>query len=170
MDDDKRERSDTTDGQPPRPGFENAAAPAPIGPSGQHEAYWVLSQEERDKGFVRPVRSAYRHTGRGVCGARVGSGLGEITVCVLPPGHDGDCGDVRRSITAEQLSRLKATGFLGGCGSVTYMGVAIAETYARDLHYYGATFCCHCNEHFPVGEQGEFCWLDGGRDAEKVGT
>lgn len=30
--------------------------------AGQQEGYVVLSQEERDKGFVRPVRQSYRHT------------------------------------------------------------------------------------------------------------
>ena len=52
----------TTDGKPPRPGYENAPAPAPVNPAtGQHEAYWVLSENERAKGFVRPLRTAYRH-------------------------------------------------------------------------------------------------------------
>lgn len=60
---DKQAISTTTDGQPPREGYEGAGAPAPINPaSGQHEAYWVLSEAERAKGFVRPVRDAYRHS------------------------------------------------------------------------------------------------------------
>ncbi len=58
----KLKKSTTTDGQPPRPGFEGAGAPAPIDPrTGQHGAYWVLSEEERAKGFVRPVRISYKH-------------------------------------------------------------------------------------------------------------
>ena len=28
---------------------------------GQYKDHWILSQEDRDKGFVRPVRSSYRH-------------------------------------------------------------------------------------------------------------
>lgn len=32
-----------------------------IQPNGQQKAYVVLSAEERAKGFVRPVRSTYRH-------------------------------------------------------------------------------------------------------------
>jgi hypothetical protein len=44
--------------------------------------------------------------------------------------------------------------------------LAIAETYARQPTFYGATFCCHCGTHLPVGEQGEFVWEDGSR----VGT
>ena len=32
-----------------------------IGPDGMQETYLVLTQEERDKGFVRPVRTTYVH-------------------------------------------------------------------------------------------------------------
>ena len=28
---------------------------------GQYKDHWILSKEERDKGFVRPVRRSYRH-------------------------------------------------------------------------------------------------------------
>lgn len=53
------------------------------------------------------------------------------------------------------------------CGSITSMGQEIAESYARDPKFYGATFCAHCMSHYPVGEDGEFVWLD---DGTKVGT
>lgn len=53
------------------------------------------------------------------------------------------------------------------CGSVTTMGAALAETYARDPSFYIGTFCAGCGAHFPVGASGEFTW-DG--SAEKVGT
>lgn len=56
---------------------------------------------------------------------------------------------------------------LGGCGVVTMMGVELAETYARDPSFYGATYCVGCRKHRPVGETGEFFW-DGTRS--KVGT
>jgi hypothetical protein len=79
------------------------------------EAYLVLSDAERAKGFVRPVRSSYRHE---------------------------------------------------TCGAVTVMGIGIAETYARQPDFYGATFCVRCSMHRPVGPDGEFVWLDG----SKVGT
>lgn len=85
-------------------------------PTGMHSDYLVLNEEERSKGFVRPVRRSYIH--------------------------------------------LK-------CGAETSMGRAPAETYARDPKFYGATFCCHCNNHYPVGIDGEFVW--DGTD-EKVGT
>lgn len=52
------------------------------------------------------------------------------------------------------------------CGTVTTMGRSLSETYARDPGFYGATFCCGCQRHFPVGPDGEFEWLDG----TKVGS
>lgn len=50
------------------------------------------------------------------------------------------------------------------CGTETRMSKAIAETYARDPKFYGATFCVYCNTHYPVNE---FCWV--GTD-EEVGS
>lgn len=88
-----------------------------IGPDGMQEKYLVLSDEERAKGFVRPLRTAYLHE---------------------------------------------------TCGAVTTMGRAIAETYARDPHFYAGTYCVRCQDHFPVGEGGEFRWTD--PPNEKVGT
>jgi len=86
-------------------------------PTDQAAAYLVLSDEERAKGFVRPVRRSYVHSG------------GEKP-----------------------------------CHSVTTMTQAIAETYARDPHFYGATYCVACRMHLPVGE---FVW-DG--TSEAVGS
>jgi hypothetical protein len=78
-------------------------------PVPQAPAYLVLSDEERARGFVRPVRLAYWHT---------------------------------------------------VCGAVTTMNQAIAETYARQPDFYGATYCVHCQVHRPVGADGEFHWVD----------
>jgi hypothetical protein len=69
----------TTDGQPPAPGHEgyDSPAPKPIDPAtGQHGAYWILSEEERARGFVRPVRCKYVHA---KCGreTRMGRTLSE---------------------------------------------------------------------------------------------
>lgn len=88
-----------------------------------NEAYLVLSDEERAKGFVRPVRRSYRH-------------------------RDAEC------------------------ETVTTMGVALAETYARNPQFYGATYCVSCRMHRPVGEHGEFTWMDehGHDTTELVGT
>ena len=67
MNEEKRQQSETLSGRPPIPGHEHGPAPAPIDPTtGMHEDYWVLSAEERAKGFVRPVRSKYRHERCGV--------------------------------------------------------------------------------------------------------
>lgn len=166
MENEKLKRSTTTDGKPAAPGMENAGAPKPIDPvTGQHGAYWVLSEAERAKGFVRPVRRTYKHVG---------------TQPTRPT----------RELTAEEKERyagcdyvlFEATpaegGILAGrfwtaarlksrCGTSTTMGVALAETYAREPGYYGATFCASCGSHFPVGAEGEFVWEG---TSEKVGT
>lgn len=65
-----------------------------------------------------------------------------------------------------QLSYVHAKE-LGGCGSTTTMDRAIAETYARDPHFYGATYCVNCRKHLPVGKDGQFIWS---WSNEKVGT
>lgn len=57
------------------------------------------------------------------------------------------------------------------CGTETRMSRAIAETYARNPYFYGATYCVECAGHFAVGEQGEFVWIEAdGKDGPKVGT
>lgn len=73
-------------------------------PTAQAEVYLVLSEAERARGFVRPVRLSYQHQ---------------------------------------------------ACRSVTTMSTDLAETYARDPFFYGATYCCFCRMHRPVGE---FTW------------
>ena len=50
------------------------------------------------------------------------------------------------------------------CGTPTTMTLTLSETYARDPHFYSATYCCHCQMHRPVGE---FLWLD---DGQTVGS
>ncbi len=50
------------------------------------------------------------------------------------------------------------------CGSVTKMGQALAETYARDPAFYSGTFCVFCQHHFPLDQ---FVW-DGTN--ERVGS
>ena len=55
----------TMSGLPATPGV--PGAPQPIDPeTGMHKDYWILSDEERAKGFVRPVRTKYVHA---KCGA-----------------------------------------------------------------------------------------------------
>lgn len=135
--------------------MESAPAPASINPAtGQHRAYWVLSEAERAKGFVRPVRHAYLHRGRKVCG-KPREGTPDFT-CALEPGHPGACYQWAQ-LRPEHVARLRARGLIGGCDARTSMSNTIAETYARDPKFYGSTFCSKCREHLPVQE---FVWLD----------
>lgn len=126
-------------------------------PDGQQEAYLVLSDEERAKGFVRPVRTSYRHVGpkppmnlRDLTPEEQTRyrQFGYVKYEAYPPSESSVVG---RFWTQEQLDAATA----GGCGTVTTMGSAIAETYARDPKFYGATFCCRCGKHLSVAE---FVW------------
>jgi hypothetical protein len=131
--------------------------------TGMQKAYVVLSAEERAKGFVRPVRRTYVHVGcrpkyplRDLTEAeKRGPDVGYVKYEQYPE-SESPC--VGRFWTDKQLK--------SGCGTTTTMGQALAETYARDPKFYGATFCCNCGAHFPVGAGGEFEWEDG----TKVGT
>lgn len=141
-----------------------------IGPSGQQKNYKVLCEEEREKGFVRPVRDTYTHVGirptyptRPLNAEEQGwwkdDPDGYVAFEEYPAGspewypgteHPG------RYWTRAQLS--------SGCGTTTTMGRALAETYARDPKFYGATFCCRCGVHLPVEE---FVWTG---TTERVGS
>jgi len=138
--------------------------------TGMQKGYVVLSADERAKGFVRPVRRTYIHTGRSICGknrpTKQGHLGGQIDVCGFEPGHSGDCFQTFFTMTQPEAAEAERSQRRGGCGGATTMGLALAETYARDPKFYGGTFCCNCGSHFPVGEQGEFEWEDG----SKVGT
>jgi hypothetical protein len=41
------------------------------------------------------------------------------------------------------------------CNTTTSMGLALAETYARDPMFYSGTFCVACASHFPLDQ---FVW------------
>lgn len=101
------EKTTLTDGSPVTPDHRD------LKENGQQKGYVVLSEEERSKGYVRPVRRTYLHK---------------------------------------------------TCNTVTSMGQSIAETYARDPKFYGATFCCECKTHFPLIE---FVWVG---TSETVGS
>ena len=84
--------------------------------NGQQQGYVVLSEDERKRGFVRPVRRTYVHQ---------------------------------------------------KCGVATTMGLALAETYARDPKFYTGTFCVGCGTHFTFGQpDGDFVWDDGSKVGE----
>jgi hypothetical protein len=137
---------------------------------GQLADHFVLCPEDRAKGYVEPYRESYVHVG--------------------PPGPEfelqdltdeqcanySDCGYVKfepypehmrpatgRFWTQEQLDKIGK-----GCGAVTTMPRACAETYAAQPSYYGSTFCCHCGDYFPVGKDGEFVWDKS--SMQRVGT
>jgi hypothetical protein len=141
-------------------------------PVSMADVYLVLSDEERAKGFVRPVRRSYVHVGRP--GPRFplanltdeqrerypdqGYVAYEAYVNRLPGGGSA----LGRFWTQAELDAIDQ-----GCGAVTTMGEALAETYAREPAFYAATFCVRCSMHRPVGPHGEFVW-DG--TTERVGT
>jgi hypothetical protein len=174
MDAEKLKVSTTTSGQPPEPGREHADAPGPIDArTGMHTSYWVLTPEERAKGFVRPVRMSYRHVGlpapkhplRDLTDEEKNRyvspehNYGYVKYEAYPPSDNPIAGRYWTQASLDKVDR--------GCGQVTTMGRAIAETYARDPHYYGSTFCATCGVHLLVGEMGEFVWTG---STERVGT
>lgn len=140
-----------------------------IEPSGMQSCYLVLSEEERAKGFIRPVRTSYRHVG--IAGPK--NPLRDLTedehkqydqykYIKYEEYPDNDGCVVGRYWTQEQLDKVGK-----GCGTVTTMGMALAETYARNIHFYGATWCCGCGKHLKVGSDGEFVWEP---DGSRVGS
>lgn len=108
-------------------------------PVPQADAYLVLSEAERAQGFVRPLRTSYVHVGPGGYElAREADGTRDPTRWGLVP---------------------------PGCGRETRMSLEIAETYARDPSFYGATYCVGCQRHLPVAQ---FVWA--GTDDQRVGS
>lgn len=158
----------TTDPQDPRLGHGTDDGPGP-----QNEAYLILSEAERAKGFTRPLRLSYRHVGtpgprhplRDLTDEERESydGNGYAKYEEYPAGE----GALGRFWTQAQLDAIGQ-----GCGTVTTMNEAIAATYARSPGFYGATYCCGCRRHLPVGPQGEFTWIepDGSEAGARVGT
>lgn len=141
-------------------------------PTPQHPVYLVLSQEEIAKGFVRPYRDAYKHVG--IAGPKYP--LQDITpeqkemwkdakepFVKFEPYPEGAHG----SATGRYWSQQDLDSVGKGCGTVTTMGHALSETYAREPGFYGATYCCGCSKHFKVGRDSEFVWT---ADGERVGT
>lgn len=144
--------------------------------TGQHKDYIVLCPDERAKGFIRPYRDAYRHVGRSVCGNIVNHGPsweapklgGPRDICAQVYGHEGECSSPFLTVDQPEYAEIRRSHRKGGCGKITTMGRALAETYARDPKFYGATFCVHCNRHLPVAE---FTWYEmDGREGPKVGS
>lgn len=125
--------------------------------NGQQNDYVILCEEERKKGFVRPVRRTYKHVG-----IRPKYPTVDLTAEQLE--HFKDYGYVKFEKYPEGSSSLgrywTAKQLSSGCGAVTSMSQSIAETYARDPKFYGGTFCIGCGTHLPVEE---FVWIDDGQ-------
>ena len=150
----------TTDPNDPRLGRGSDESPRP-----QNEAYLVLSEEERAKGFVRPVRTTYKHVGE-----RPQYPLTDLDEAQLA--EYAKFGWVMYEKYPEELKPLSGRywtqqqldAMQKPCNAVTTMGLSIAETYARNPRFYGSTYCVGCMKHRPVEE---FVWE--GTD-QKVGS
>lgn len=150
----------TTDPNHPDLGHGGDTVPGP-----QNKAYLVLSEEERAKGFIRPIRTAYRHIGD-----QPRYPVRDLTEDELKQ-HE-PYGYVKYEKYPDELrprlGRFWTQAQLDaghGCGTVTTMGMALAETYAREPKFYGFTYCCNCMKHLPVAE---FVW--DGTDDDRVGS
>ncbi len=123
----------------------------------QAKKYLVLSEEERASGFVRPVRTAYVHTGM-----LAKYPLRDLTQDEKEEYKDYDyvAFEAYPECESPVAGRYWTQRTLDarGCGGVTTMPLAIAQTYARSPGFYGATYCVHCSKHLPVSE---FKWEDG---------
>jgi hypothetical protein len=137
--------------------------------TGQHSIYLVLSEEERAKGFVRPVRKTYIHVGKKVDekGTVLPLEEGLINSSEWAKGFyteangyaaylkypESEKAIVGKMLTKEEFEAIQnKKEYIGGCGTATTMSLALSETYARDPKFYGRTFCCGCNKHLPVEE------------------
>ena len=127
-------------------------------PVSQNQAYLVLSKEELAKGFVRPVRTSYIHVG-----LKKPANLRDLTeeentrysqfeYFKYEKYPESDSSVTGRYCTKKQLAKVE-----NGCQEITRMSREIAETYARNPKFYGATYCVGCQMHLPVEE---FVWLD----------
>lgn len=121
--------------------------------TGMQKQYIVLSDEERAKGFVRPVRTTYTHIGirpkyplRDLTEEekKLHAPYNYVKYEEYPESELPKCG---KFWTQAELD--------SGCGYETTMGTRIAETYAREPSFYGSTYCTHCQAHFRVDQ---FVW------------
>lgn len=142
----------TTD--PNHPDVKRYTGPEEPGP--QNKVYLVLSEEERAKGFIRPVRQVYTHVGlkpkykvEPLSQEDLEEFKDEGWIAYEKYPEDGNT--VGRYWSQEDLDNK-------GCGGSTTMGLVLSETYARQPGFYGATYCVHCMKHLPVEE---FIWDDG---------
>lgn len=146
--------STTTDPKDPR-----LTRGADDGPVPQNEVYLVLPEEDRARGFVRPLRHTYVHVGPAASTNPLRpltddeheryDQYGYVAYEAYPNAHE-ESSVLGRFWTQAQLDSVGK-----GCGTSTTMADSIAETYARDPHFYGSTYCCGCSRHIAVAE---FVW------------
>ena len=137
-------------------------------PRTQNDTYLALSKAERAKGFIRPVRCSYVHVGikgpshplRDLNEKERENPHDWVKYEPYPAGFQGAA--LGRMWTQAQLDSVGE-----GCGAVTKMNRELAETYARQPGFYGATYCIGCSMHLAVGKDGEFVWEE---TDERVGT
>src|SRR6185312_1653473 len=127
--------------------------------TGLQKGYICLTAAERAKGFVKPVRRSYKHVGpppaptnlRDLDSSEKAKGYdtkyGYVKFEPYPADPEGPIG---KYWTQAELARAGSN-----CGCVTTMATSLAETYARDPHFYSGTFCCGCHKHYPLNE---FVW------------
>lgn len=130
--------------------------------NGQNKAYLIMTDEELSKGYVRPFRDTYIHKGRKYENAPVllsenHTFQDRVYIATIPVLKDEDGKVIGSSyLTKKEYDQWYETGgFIGGCGGKTTMARKIAETYAVNPKYYGATFCAFCGQHLSVNE---FVW------------
>lgn len=75
--------------------------------------------------------------------------------------HTQDRGDGQQKGYVVLTPEERAKGFVrpvrqryihASCGSETRMGLALAETFARDPKFYSGTYCAVCHQHYPLSE------------------
>lgn len=134
--------------------------------SGQNMKYLILSEEERAKGFVRPLRRSYVHVG-------TKPNLEEGTIRKLTDEEKIMCaGENYVAFLQYKKNRGHVVGLFlkdgydksNGCGGVTVMRLELCQTYACDPKFYSSTYCAHCKTHLPVSE---FIWDE---DKEVMGS
>lgn len=76
----------TNSGKPPMDGEHLGVPNVEKLPDGQHVDHWILSDAERAKGFVRPVRQRYTHVR---CGVTTGMPLKIAETYAANPGFYG---------------------------------------------------------------------------------
>ena len=128
-----------TDGSPVTPDHRD------IDPTtGRQKGYEVLSESERAKGFVQPVRDSYVHVGihpeypvRDLTAVEKGEHPDAVAYEKYPEDKHPVVG---RYWSKEDLE--------SGCNLLTVMADKLAETYARDPKFYDATYCAICHTTF----------------------